>query len=220
MMYKEYLINQIKSESISKSERITLLGEFYVANLNLIHIMAKEQSISTADFYDYMQLGYDALQVAVRVYEPESRYSFLSFFRRAFKHEIYKFNLEFHNPVRIKSPSYVKDFNMTFISYGSAVDEECLNSTDEYQLWADTCLEVENSLLSKLLHDELQACLSSFQLLVITEIFWNNRTKRQISCRYHKSLGSIRYAYSSAMKKLRKNATLRRVALDMFGIGH
>lgn len=215
-MYKEYLLNDITNDEVSPEDKQHMIAEFYKSNLSLIGKMAHDQSISIHDYNEYMQLSYSALLDTIKVYNPDSNFSFLSYFRRTFKHKIYLFNLEFQYPVRIKSSTYVKDFHLSFTSYGVTPDQ--LTLTDRFAALDAHYLQVENQIMSDTIRSILYSELTLFQYTVFSSIFWGNMTKNDVAAKYNKSYSYVRHVYTSGIRKLRRNNALRNLAKDMFGI--
>lgn len=213
-MTNEYLIQEIHNEECAERKR-DLIGRFYTDNIGLISVIAKAQTLSAADYYDYMQLGYAALLTALRSYTNESSYPFLSYFRRAFKHEIYKFNLEFHNPMRIKSPWYFKDCEISSISLEQGMTE---SQIVDFCVYDDAFKEAEDALLSSTMQSIMRASLNSTQYFVIVEIFWGGNSKKQVAKKIGCTENAVRYAYSTALKSLRQEKGMKCIARDLFGI--
>lgn len=216
-MYKEYLIEEVTKDEIPEKRKQDLLGEFYSTNLSLIGKIAHEQSLSMNDYYDYMQLGYTALVDSIKVYDPKSKFSFLSYFRRTFKHKIYLFNLEFQYPLRIKSYTGIKDFNITFSSYG--VSPEYLQSDNDAFCNVDSqYYTIENKIMTDTILSILKDELDNFQLTVFIKIFWDRMSKNEIATMYNVPYKEVRRAYDTGIRKLRHNNALRHIAIDMFGL--
>lgn len=211
-MYREDIIETIQSGELGNGDREQLVGEFYSANLSLIHVIAQEQCLTSDDYYDCLQLGYDAIHDALKVYKP-GKYSFLSYFRRAFKHRCYLYNLEFRYPVRIKSPNEASNFNYTFISYGT--DPVV---AEDYCEYSSNCYEAENKIMHECIIAQMKQDLNSLQYLVLVEVFWGNMTKKAIAEKFSWSVKAVRNAYISGLNKLKKNKKLQRIANDMYGI--
>ena len=214
-MYKEELIYQLKSQNITHEVENDIIGEFISENLNLIYAMAREQCLSTDDYYDCVQLSYDALQDAVKAYSP-GKYSFLSYFRRAFKHKIYFYNLEFKYPMRIKSPCHASEFSFEFIEMEKVAESEYLNDT--YYEYSNSCFIAEQGLLRDTIIKILQSELNDKQFRVIVSVFWENMTKKQIAERLQMPYATVRSIYYKSLSVLRRNWDLQRIAIDMYGI--
>lgn len=213
-MYNEYLIIEIQKES-EPSKRQALIGMFYKSNLNLISMIAKEQSLSREDYYDYMQLGYDALLTALGAYRDKSAFPFLSYFRRSFKHEIYKFNLEFHSPMRVKSPWYFKDYKCDYVSFEQSAQQGNFESYYEYD---DAFKLLEDKMLHETLLKIMHNSLNSFQFYVLFEIFWGNQSKKAVAAKLQCNENQVRYAYTTALRTLKKLDSIKCIACDLFGI--
>ncbi len=218
-MYKLEIIDKVKCETLDNETRNNLLGEFYTANFGIIHNIAVEQCISRNDYYDFMQIGWDALVTAVDAYSTKSVFSFLAFFRRTFKHMIFMHNLEFKYPMRIKNANAYRDNEYSFVSYGVLSDSYCDGMPDSvYSCMDEHLYEAENCLLRQAIITVLRESLSALQFDVIFKIFWENKCKRQVSEEIGLTYSQIRHAYTSALAQLRDNIELRRIAVDMFGI--
>lgn len=216
-MYKEYLLKTIKAPNTEPTYERQLIGEFYTANLNLIHSMAINQSLSSEDYYDYMQIGYEALVDTIDAYDFDSKFSFLSYFRRIFKHKIYLFNLEFRYPMRIKSYETFKTFDVEIVPFDDSAESYFLDF--EYYKLNLVCYQVENELMTFSIIKVLKEELTPIQYYVIYAIYWRNRTKRMIASELGLSYNKIRNAHTKALSRLRNNKDIKRIAKDMFGIG-
>lgn len=214
-MYKEELIYQLKSQEMSHAVENDLLSEFITANLNLIYTMAREQCLSDTDYYDCVQLAYDALLDAIKAYSPD-KYSFLSYFRRAFKHKIYFYNLEFKYPVRIKSPCHASDFAFEFIEIGDVSESVCYDGT--YYDYSDSCYNAEQKLIRDSIIKIISSELNYIQLKVIVSVFWENMTKKQVATKLNMTYASVRSTYYKSLSILSKNVDLKRIAIDMYGM--
>lgn len=214
-MYKENIIEEIKATKLSKEQEGILIGEFYVANMNLISLIAKDMCLSQEDYYDCIQLGYDAIVDAVKVYNP-GKFSFLSYFRRTFKHKIYLHNLEFKYPMRIKSPGNAKTFDTQFVYYGVIAND--LYNCDDFTSFSDACYTAENKIMSETIIEIVKNELNPLQYAVIYEMFWCNMTKKQIAVHHKITYNDVRSVYFKSLRVLRKNNRLQHIANDMFGI--
>ena len=215
-MYDENLIPQIKAET-DNTVKLQLVEKMYISNLHLIRAIASEQSISQDDFYDYLQLGYSAMVDAVNVYSASSNFSFLSYFRRIFKHKIYLFNLEFRYPFRIKSRESLSNYSNLFTSYGTNLQDDLLPG-DHYNDVDLNCYCTEIRIMSETIISILKDELDSVQFSVIVETFWYSMTKNEIAIKHSTSYSRVRCIYFAALRKLRKNKSLYYIASDMFGI--
>lgn len=217
-MYKYEIIETIKKQNPDAHTKLAMIGDFYTANLNLIKCIARKQCLTKDDYYDYLQLGYDALITAVDAYKLDSSFTFLSFFRRSFKHRIFMYNLEFQYPLRIKNPYVFKSYDVEFAHYGVFPTDSTLGKIDCYHRYDTECLYAENEIMSKSIINILKAELDKIQFFVIVSIFWQNKTKKKVASEMNLSFSNVRYIYTSALRRLRKNADLRHIASDMFGI--
>lgn len=218
-MFREQIVLDIKNNQYDPEYEKQLIGELYSANLNLIHIIAKEQCLTSEDYYDYMQLGYDALLDTIKVYNPASSFSFLSYFRRIFKHKIYLFNLEFRYPMRIKSPQLLNGVDFHIKSYGVNPETECsIEDAYHYTAVDSVCYDIESRMMQSTILSILKYELSATQFSVLYKIFWCNETKSEIACALGLTYSQVRCCYVSALRKLRRNTEMQHIAKDMYGI--
>ena len=191
------------------------LASLYIENIGLIQEMIKDVPMRYEDRKDCLQLAYFALIEAVRVYDVNSSFTFVSYFRRCFSHLIYQHGLSFSYPLRLKSYQYrelkLSDESLKFISIDALADSDLATVCEGFY-------DVETNMLQMAVWSELNATLSDIEFMTLFYIYRKGYSRSKTATYLNLSYNDVRCMEYRLLRKLRSNRNLRRLAIDYFGI--
>lgn len=200
----------IKESNYSNKE---LIYKLYRDNIGLISKVALDMSTNYTIHQDYMQIGYLALELALRKYQIGSEFSFLSYFRRCFLHEMFKFNLQYKYPFSINEyqRKIILDNNIKIVI-------ESIDSVVAYEDMSDKYYIVEQKLLRSQVLKECQRILEKYELLYVLYRFYGNNSRSGIARTWNITYSRMRSFEISILQKLKRSFTLKCIAHDYFDI--
>lgn len=210
-MYCEYLLQQIV-----ENQNKELIAEFFIANYGLVYSFEKAFGVPEVEKEDFRQLSFVAFSDAAKYYKPNTKNSFLSYWRRCMLHEYYLYKLNTRYPLSIPRSAY-QEFKNDGIAAAEAVYQRYCTATTYYQV-DDTLTQIENECCSKTLWSIVEDTVGDFGSAILKEHFICNKTLAVISEELHCSATTITTEYNKAIRRLRKNKRLRSLASDMYGI--
>ena len=202
-MYREDVLKPLK-EGISFKENMEIL---YTANVGLFVEMGTGFGFTDIPVDELLQIAYLALDNAVKVYTFESKYSFLSFFRKCFFHECYVFRLENNYTFKLNQYSYkvFKESDLEVLDCSSV----CLAQLDK------NFDSIESNLISEILWGIVDEQLTPKNSYILHERFKKNKTFKEIASILGIGSERVRVREISSLKRLRNNKDVQQLAKDV-----
>ena len=204
-MFSENCILLIK-QGVNVTEN---MQQLYCDNLRLLHTICTSLGLSRDERDEFMQLAYLALADAVKVYVPDGKYSFLSYYRQCLRHQYFVYRLEMKYPMRVNQNTYRNTQYSTVLPLDVAVREA--NSDLDF-------IMAEDKLLAETVWNEVYAILTEENADIVFSYYGKGETYQTIGNRYGIGLNSVRKRVLRSLRLLRYSEQLRGIASDYYGI--
>lgn len=187
-----------------------VMGRLYLLNSGLLYEMARDLHVLPEHVQDFLQLCYEATEDAVRAYDPNKSYPYISYLRRCAKYRYYCYRLDMLAPLRLTRTAVNKSMPASYVGVSlEAIPEIHVDFDSE---------SIEQWFLRVKLWQIVHEVLDEEQSRILVLRYVHRAKYAEIATELNIPPRRVRYSEGKSLSILKQNTDMQALAHDYFGL--